>query len=201
MKRNGSVLAVGVSGQLTQVPAGHISSFVAVGAQSIGVHGALRAWGRAVRSKYSTTRNVNDDIVSNKLGLWTDNGALGSDGDTALLLASQAQQLLAHNVPIRYIQLDPWALDNSAWDARTEYFPTGLDDFRQQAGGLPLLLYGSFWAPKSRGKNSTAVKFGLPFVESVTFPYGHGHEQFSEPAPQSAEDFYRSLFHKHDLIG
>lgn len=161
----------------------------------------MRAWGKAVRSKYSTTRNVNGDIVSNKLGLWTDNGALGSDGDTAPLLGAQAQQLLAQSVPIRYIQLDPWALDNSAWDPRSKYFPDGLDGFRKQAGGLPLLLYGSFWAPKSRGANSTASKFGLPFVESVSFPYGHGHEQFSEPDPQSAAAFYRLLFQKHELIG
>ena len=40
-------------------------------------------------------------------------------------------------------------------------------------GGLPLLLYGSFWAGKSHGANSTASKFGLPFEESVSFPY-HG---------------------------
>lgn len=47
MKRNGSVLAVGVSGQLTRVPAGHVSTFVAVGVQSAGkflhTHGRLLA--------------------------------------------------------------------------------------------------------------------------------------------------------------
>lgn len=138
---------------------------------------------------------------------WTDNGALGSDGDTAPLLAAQAHGLLESGVPIRYIQLDPWALDNAVWGAREEYFPHGLAAFRESSGGLPLLLYGSFWAGKSHGVNSTASKFGLPFVESVPFPYHrtaadpHRNEQFSEPAASSAAEFYRKIFAKHELIG
>jgi hypothetical protein len=118
MQRNGSVLAVGPSGQLQEVPRGHVSTFVVVGVRQQGIHGAMRAWGRAVRQKYNTTRNTAGDVVTNKLGLWTDNGAVGSDGDTAPLLAAQAHGLLQSGVPIRYIQLDPWALNNADWDVR-----------------------------------------------------------------------------------
>ena len=79
---------------------------------------AMRAWGAFMRQKYNTTRNTAGDVVTNKLGLWTDNGAVGSDGDTAPLLAAQAHGLLQSGVPIRYIQLDPWALSNADWDVR-----------------------------------------------------------------------------------
>jgi hypothetical protein len=69
MKRTGSVLAVGPSGQLQEIPRGHVSTFVVVGVRQQGIHSAMRAWGRAVRQKYNTTRNTAGDVVTNKLGL------------------------------------------------------------------------------------------------------------------------------------
>lgn len=116
MYRNGSVLAIGPSGQLQTIPQGHVSSFIVVGTRgqvpsrhphatltqsslnpssililsssnshSIlaqpspqGIHGAMRHWGATIRTKYKTVRNTEGDLVTNKLGLWTDNGALGS---------------------------------------------------------------------------------------------------------------------------
>ena len=69
IKRPGSVLAVGPSGQLQEIPPGHVSTFVVVGVRQRGIHSAMRAWGRVVRQKYNTTRNTADDVVTNKLGL------------------------------------------------------------------------------------------------------------------------------------
>ena len=90
---------------MTEIPRSLVSTVVAVGKRASGIHGAMAAWGKVLRRRYNTTRNTAVDVVSIKLGLWTDNGAVGSDGDTAPRLAAQARALMTAGVPIRYIQL------------------------------------------------------------------------------------------------
>ena len=75
-------LVAGVQGGVTSIPKGHSVSFAIVAtvagvsnSTSSGVNAAVECWGGVLRKKYGTDKSrYATDIVTNKLGYWTDNG-------------------------------------------------------------------------------------------------------------------------------
>lgn len=123
-----------------------------------GITQTLNAWGSALQQMHHKPPVSNDaDVVLNKFGYWTDNGASyyykfdpssGYEG-TLLAVRDQYKQL---GVPLGYMQLDSWWYpkqkgntakgDNGAliYRADKQIFPDGLDGFHKQLD-LPLVTH------------------------------------------------------------
>jgi hypothetical protein len=131
-----------------------------------GINGTLDAWGMEMQKLGHKPPVANDaDVVLNKFGYWTDNGAsyyykfdpkLGYEG-TLLAVRDKFRQL---GVPIAYMQLDSWwypkekgynaAGDNGATVYRADLtiFPDGLSGFHLRLG-LPLATHARWISASS----------------------------------------------------
>jgi len=112
---------VGVSGEVASVPAGfRHETMLFAGA---GVTDAVLAWGALMRKAFNTSESKVPDLVTQKVGYWTDNGAFYY-GDAYpqsrpgtnynLSCCTRAKLLAAHDglaadrLPMAYMQLDDW---------------------------------------------------------------------------------------------
>jgi hypothetical protein len=132
-----------------------------------GVNHTLDTWGEALQKIGGKTPVANDaDVVLDRFGYWTDNGAnyyykfdpsLGYEG-TLLAIRDQFKQL---GVPLGYLQLDSWWYpkekgnsarggDNGALTYRADpgIFPDGLDGFEQRLE-LPLVTHARWFSQSS----------------------------------------------------
>ncbi|MGA8940454.1 MAG: hypothetical protein WB439_14920 [Acidobacteriaceae bacterium] len=153
----------GISPAITSLPSGFTHRTLLVFGS--GVTKTLDRWGSALQSMNRKPPVANDaDVVLNRFGYWTDNGAkyyykfdpaLGYEG-TLLAIRDQFKQL---GVPLGYLQLDSWWYpkqkgnnagdDNGALEYRADptIFPDGLAGFDQRLK-LPLVTHAR-WISQS----------------------------------------------------
>lgn len=157
----------GIDPQISTLPAGFTHrTLLSFGN---GINHTFDAWGKALQRLNQKPPVPNDaDVVLNKFGYWTDNGAsyyykfdpaLGYEGT----LLAVRDQYKAMGVPIAYLQLDSWWYpkakgntlkggtgDNGAmvYRADPKMFPDGLDGFHQRLG-LPMATHSRWFSPSS----------------------------------------------------
>lgn len=158
----------GIDSKIATLPAGFTHrTLLAFGT---GINTTLDAWGMDLQKLGHKLPVANDaDVVLNKFGYWTDNGAkyyykfdaaLGYRG-TLLAVRDQFRKLGA---PIAYLQLDSWwypkqtgnlrvingTADNGAiiYRADPKIFPKGLDAFHENLG-LPLVTHARWFSSAS----------------------------------------------------
>ncbi len=153
----------GISAAIASLPSGFIHRTLIVFGR--GITQTLNHWGGALESMGGKTPVANDaDVVLNRFGYWTDNGAdyyykfdpaLGYEG-TLLAMRDQFNQL---GVPLGYLQLDSWWYPKQkgnnpgenngalAYRADPSIFPDGLDGFQQRLK-LPLVTHAR-WISRS----------------------------------------------------
>ena len=98
---------------------------------------AFSVWGNILRSYHDkSVENTHDDVGSNYLGYWMDNGAfyyyntLPDMNYEETVLAIKTN--LTSRVPVRYVNYDSWwyvkgnDLGVKSWTAKEEIFPSGL---------------------------------------------------------------------------
>lgn len=163
VSKDGS-MSSGIDPQIGTLPAQFSHATLLVFGQ--GVNHALAVWGEDLQKLNGKKPISNDaDVVLNKFGYWTDNGAnyyykfeptLGYEG-TLLAIRDKYREL---GVPIAYLQLDSWwypkesgntpGRDNGevVYQADPSIFPDGLDSFHQRLG-LPLVTHARWIAPSS----------------------------------------------------
>ena len=106
----------------------------------------MTRWGQIMRKYNGKEENVeHNDVATNKLGYWTDNGAYyyyhtmenKSYQDTIVELH---QQFKLRNIPVSYIDFDSWwylkGIDNGvkSWTSLPLVFPDGLEYLFNQTG-------------------------------------------------------------------
>ena len=94
---------------------------------------------------------LKDDVVVNYLGYWTDNGAYysGRGPITTSIATKLFNQFRINNIPINYLQLDPFWYsggtngNNIYWIPRKDLFPNGLSDLYKQIGNIRTTILAS----------------------------------------------------------
>ena len=162
----GGHVTSGIDSQVTTLPTGFTHKTLLVFGR--GINDTFAAWGGDLQKLNGKQPVANDaDVVLNKFGYWTDNGAayyykfdpkLGYEG-TLLAVRDQFQKL---GLPIAYLQLDSWWYpkekgntlvngtgDNGAivYRADPAIFPKGLDAFHRSLG-LPMVTHAR-WISQS----------------------------------------------------
>lgn len=180
-QRGGGVggLGSGVQGYVQDIPANFSISFVlhpGGRGENNTVNGAMAVWGETMRRAYPRQQQeAAADLMTTRLGVWTDNGGYFSGRNP--LTTEDAQQLYGNlseaGVQIGYLQLDPyWYRD--AWVPRQDLFPAGLGDLSRRAlNNTPLLLYSNFW------HQATAALYN----NSYDFEYGYCSGTDKPPFP------------------
>eukprot|EP01084_Bolivina_argentea_P102729 184025_1 len=211
-ENNNDYLVAGIEGNATFLPINYSISYVLSALSNKGIHGAMEKWGNMLLKKYETNRlQKSEDLVTRTLGYWTDNGAYYQGKKP--LDTSIAQQLFsafsANNIPIRYLQLDPyWYMGGSntnngfIWIPRTDLFPNGLTDLYNKIGKIPLLLYSSYWtANKTQNYYNSNYNLSLQFSNSLTFDVGWLQGPIAEPIGyESSYNFYRFIISQYSEI-
>eukprot|EP01116_Phalansterium_solitarium_P010114 TRINITY_DN2457_c0_g1_i8.p1 TRINITY_DN2457_c0_g1~~TRINITY_DN2457_c0_g1_i8.p1 ORF type:complete len:369 (+),score=-31.28 TRINITY_DN2457_c0_g1_i8:736-1842(+) len=188
----------GVSSRMSSLPRNFSVSFSLYGSLD-GINEVVHNWGRLMQTAYNTSRVANDVVVQ-KLGYWTDNGAIYDNGfwqQEPFRIPQNVLQDVKHaldqqKIPIQYIQLDPWWYDSStayrcmSWSPRDSFFPAGLAFLRAQLG-IPFVLYASFFDP-----NNYYTQMNFSFIESVKISWMAA--SIAQPDPTIAFDFYDVLF-------
>ena len=195
---------VGLSGEITHVPAEFLHETILVAGE--GVTATVDYYGRKMRAAFHT--NKLPDPVVDKVGYWTDNGAYYY-GDTywqppfdetnpdfnltccnkAKLLAAKAA-LDKDKVSMNYLQLDDWWYHGphpvrnftgvkcvQEWKLPEDTYPGGLASLRQQYGA-PFLLYGPYFCENNQWQQRL-------------IPQG---ADAGVPPPEDSERFYTQLF-------
>lgn len=160
-------LSSGIAAQIATLPAGFTHRTLLCFGQ--GINRTISNWGGALQKLEGKAPVPNDeDVVLNKFGYWTDNGAkyyykfdpaLGYEG-TLLAVRDEFQKL---GIPLAYMQLDSWWYpkqdpkgkgDTGAmiYRADPKIFPAGLDAFHRKLG-LPLVTHGRWIAHDSPYRN------------------------------------------------
>lgn len=156
-------LSSGIAAQIAMLPAGFTHrTLLSFGT---GINRTIGDWGMALQKLEGKRPVANDaDVVLNKFGYWTDNGAsyyykfdpaLGYEG-TLLAIRNEFQKL---GVPLAYMQLDSWWYPKQdpkgkgdsgtmVYRADPTIFPDGLDAFHRKLG-LPLVTHGRWIAHNS----------------------------------------------------
>ena len=205
-----ATLAGGIQGKVEAVPAATNLSFILAPTRG-GVNRAMEAWGQQLRRLHNTTHNPGDIVVT-KLGYWTDNGAYydcggaGKNRPDQATLTSVAHSLKQAEIPVRYMQLDPYWYEQSAppsssktgqvgcsdavaFRAAKDLFPDGVAGLFN-ATGLPLLLYTAQW---SAAKTPRAYP-QFRFINSSSFKVGFAQDIKSNIAPEDSRRWYSAIF-------
>ena len=213
MLRWGDDLVVGMSGEITEVPAGFKHETILVSGD--GVTETMDYYGKLMRFAYKTEKIY--DRVVDKLGYWTDNGAYyygdaypqQGNGPNYNLSCCTKNKIMAakhaldeDRVPIKYLQLDDWWYSGphpvknfgvrgvkcvSEWKLPEDTYPGGLDSLRADYGA-PFVLYGPYFCTDNQWNQSL-------------FPSG---ADAGVPTPQESLAFYTTLFayaHAHGGVG
>eukprot|EP00043_Microstomoeca_roanoka_P011144 m.105214 g.105214 ORF g.105214 m.105214 type:complete len:897 (+) comp15104_c1_seq7:127-2817(+) len=200
-------LVFGIQGKITQVPARHIQSFIMVLGQNSGINGGMQLWGQAMKTAYNTSR-MTPDVVTTKLGYWTDNGGYFYGGNPLNQASAFAVlgNLSQQGVPIKYLQLDPFwypvetetcASGARSWVPRLDLFPSGLEPLISTEGGEPLLLYSSYFCPDSA---DYYPDFNFTFVASQYFDVGFARGVISHIDASESYDFYLTLMSNYSSV-
>jgi hypothetical protein len=167
-KNGGGTISCGINSGITNLPAGFTHRSILV--VQTGINHAFETWGSALTGLSGKVRPSNDAAVElNKLGYWTDNGAVyyynfdASKGYPGTLLAVR-DEFASKGLTLGYMQLDSWWYPKGAantWQgsgnqrgginqyiAVPELFPNGLAAFQQQLG-LPLMTHSRWIDPAS----------------------------------------------------
>ena len=160
-------LALGAQGYETAAHPGATLSFLVVPSmgQSVGLNGGMARWGQVLRTYHQTHRNMRTDITR-FLGYGTDNGAVYSghlSNLTQTPIIAAVRGLRRANVPVRYVQLDPWWFRAQAhWDPDPSAFPSGLQSFsralarKEDCNGDCILRHGGGGGSSSSSSSSNA---------------------------------------------
>jgi hypothetical protein len=157
----------GIDSQIATLPAGFTHGTLLTFGH--GINSTFNAWGAALQKLNRKPAVPNDaDVVLEKFGYWTDNGAsyyykfdpsLGYEG-TLLAVRDQYKKM---GVPIAYLQLDSWWYpktrgntlkggtgDNGAivYRADPTIFPDGLNAFHKRLG-LPMATHARWFSEAS----------------------------------------------------
>jgi hypothetical protein len=169
MTFDGTTLSSGIDPGVSALPAGFTQQTLLVAGS--GPNQLFDTWGTAMTMLHGKVRPPNDaDLTLQKLGYWTDNGAiyyyhfepqLGSAG-TLLAVKREFDQ---RGIALGYLQLDSWFYPKGPtmrWDDRdngifryraaADLFPDGLPSFQQQVG-LPLVTHARWIDPTSPYRN------------------------------------------------
>ena len=188
----------GVSGEVTSVPAGfRHETMLFAGA---GVTDTMLSWGALMQKAFNTSESKVPDLVTQKVGYWTDNGAFYY-GDAYpqsqpginynLSCCTKAKLLAAHDglaadgLPMSYMQLDDWWYTGphpthggvkgvkcvDKWVLPEDTYPGGLDALRADYGA-PFLLYGPYFC-RDNMWNQTLVPAGA----DAGVPFGRAASQ------------------------
>ncbi len=168
---NGELMS-GVSPRIASLPAGFEHQTLLV--IENGINRAFDTWGQTLTALRGKTRPANDaDLVLNKFGYWTDNGAAYYYATAPQMTYEQTLEAVKADFDKRriapgYMQLDSWFYPKgagAAWNAPGgiyEYvaapalFPEGLATF-QQALNLPLVTHARWIDPSSPYHQSYAM--------------------------------------------
>eukprot|EP01084_Bolivina_argentea_P102732 184028_1 len=203
-------LVAGIQGNLTFIPANYSISFIISAVENQGIHGAMYKWGRILQRKYKTKKlDPSVDLTVSTLGYWTDNGGYYYGGNP--LTTDIAIQLFnafkMNNIPVRYLQLDPyWYMNtssnppkNAIWVPRSDLFPNGLTDLYNKIGQIPLLLYSSYWAANTtENYYNSKYNLSLEFANSMDFDVGWFKGPIAEPIGyESSYKFYKFILDQY----
>lgn len=150
-------LAGGVSSKVQRLVPGYSTSFM-LASGSGGVTNIVMSWGHALQRAHNTSRALAaTDVVTTKLGYWTDNEAyydwyhwfpnVSREGKPQDVLLALKRELEGKGLPIAYWQLDAyWYKLEIApgccivdWQAVPDQFPRGLAWLSKQLDA-PMLL-------------------------------------------------------------
>jgi hypothetical protein len=169
MTFDGSTLVSAIDQGVTALPAGYRHETVLTA--GTGLNRLFDTWGAAMTALHAKTRPANDaDPTLEKLGYWTDNGAIyyyhfePQLGYAGTLLAVK-REFDQRGITLGYMQLDSWFYPKGPsmrWDDRgngifryraaADLFPDGLPSFQQQVG-LPLVTHARWIDPTSPYRN------------------------------------------------
>jgi autotransporter-associated beta strand protein len=179
---NNGPLTCGLSSAITSLPA-HFTHRTLLVVQS-GINRTFETWGNALTGLSGKIRPANDAAVElNKLGYWTDNGAVyyynydATRGYAGTLLAVR-DEFASKGVALGYMQLDSWWYPKSylatwqggptnnrggifLYQADAQLFPAGLAAFHQQLG-LPLLTHARWIDDYSPYRTNYALSKNAP---------------------------------------
>jgi hypothetical protein len=174
----------GVSGEVKFVPTGFSHETMLFAGD--GVTDTVLGWGALMRAALNTSKVP--DLVTQKVGYWTDNGAFyygkayqpkkGPTYNYDLSCCTKSKLLAAHadlaadGLPMSYLQLDDWWYSGAKpaqggvrgvkcvdkWQLPENTYPGGLDALRGDYGA-PFLLYGPYFCTKNQW-NQTLVPAG-----------------------------------------
>ena len=117
---------------------------------------SFSGWGETLQMMgIGEVKPKSDDVVTNYLGYWTDNGAFYyyntlphlNYEDTILEITSN----LSASLPINYINYDSWwyvkgeDLGVKSWTAKEEIFPSGLHSLYERTG-LGVVAHNRYWS-------------------------------------------------------
>jgi hypothetical protein len=162
-------LSSGIDAGVSSLPAGYTHQTLLVA--GTGPNRLFETWGAAMTALHAKSRPANDaDLTLEKLGYWTDNGAIyyyhfePNLGYAGTLLAVK-REFDQRGIALGYLQLDSWFYPKGPamrWDDRNngifryraaaDLFPDGLPSFQQQVG-LPLVTHARWIDPTSPYRN------------------------------------------------
>ncbi|HTS63749.1 MAG TPA: hypothetical protein VMH28_17110 [Candidatus Acidoferrales bacterium] len=183
-------LASGISPAIPSLPQGFQHRTLLV--MQKGINAAFETWGQALTSLYGKTRPAYDaDVILNKIGYWTDNGATyyyhmqGSMNYEQTLYAVKAN-FDSMGIPLGYLQLDSWFYPKgpgALWSnngqgiyqymAATPPFSAGLAKFQQNLG-VPLVTHAR-WIDPSSPYRQTYKMSGNVVIDPTYWDYVAGY--------------------------
>ncbi|MFP5266031.1 MAG: hypothetical protein ACLGQU_01585 [Acidobacteriota bacterium] len=215
----------GISSSVDSLPSGFThGTWMVFGS---GITRTQNAWGEILQRINHKTPVPNDaDVVLNRFGYWTDNGAiyyykfipsLGYEG-TLLAVRDRFRQL---GVPLGYMQLDSWwypkhkgfsaAGDNGAMLYRADptIFPDGLASFHRRVQ-LPLVTHARWIAKTSPYRNQYTMSNNViidPRFWSATASYLHNggvvvyEQDWLNRNARPAIDISQARAYLHEMAG
>jgi hypothetical protein len=183
-------LTSGIDSAVGEVPSGFTHRTLLVA--GIGFNRLFDTWGSAMTNLHAKTRPPNDaDLMLEKFGYWTDNGAtyyyhFEPDLGYAGTLLAVKREFDQRGIALGYLQLDSWWYPkgpDQRWDDRahgifryraaSDLFPDGLTGFQQQVG-LPLATHARWIDPSSPYRNEYAssgnvITDGRYWTDTMTY--------------------------------
>jgi len=197
----------GISSKVTQVEPGYENSFLLI-LESGGVTNVTMTWGATFQKAFATVRWTDTDVVTTKLGYWTDNQAyydwyhwfpnVDREGKPQDVILALDHELTSKNLSVHYYQFDAYwyklEIDPGYcivdWTAVSNQFPKGLEWLSTQLK-KPLMLYTDTWCKdnvydKRNGGNFTFMDGDQQFLS-----WFKGNT--SNVVPEESLAFYRAI--------
>eukprot|EP00054_Salpingoeca_dolichothecata_P019417 m.120711 g.120711 ORF g.120711 m.120711 type:complete len:761 (+) comp23248_c0_seq1:183-2465(+) len=205
-------LSFGFQPYLQSIPPGTAVRAIISPQSQQGPTGIMKKWGDVLRKGHKTFRSPikQQDLTRSKLSYWTDNGGYydGANPMHTSNLTALMDKVRALNIPVRYIQLDPYwfagADGNNAWYPRPDLYPGGLKPLRD-AVQVPLLLYHFYWDSRARQAYEQLTNTTYDFVSSYQFVSFKGtrrqYHQLYQLEPQQAYQFYKANYQRYLDMG